>query len=652
MRRTTPFLLLLALITPSMACQDDGDADANSLGGGKSNPGNSPVHQEPPVVDDVNNVATAFRPERPTGLPVFDPDADAPRTRPVGSEDVIALSNNIAVASDATTDSVYFVDLENEALAHAVRLAEGSWPGRLAPSSQGAYVILQGTGEVVHINSDGDIDMRASACRAPRGIAADPVRQKLWVACASSELVSFDPESLEMQETFFIESDLRDVIATDRGIFVSRFRAAEILRIDPETGSIATRASAPKVKITDTSPEAIVSPTTNTLWRISKGQGDTILMAYQQTSDQRLVVVEKTDGGPGSHHSTGYGETFGRCTSGALFSAQAIISAKEDGSFAMSEGSCMFGALPVDIDADPCNAPLVTMAAPLASEDLANGRQPTPPPPGACAARVAIDPTHQLLASTFDANLNRQLTLVRHEQLYLAAGGASGQNKITLETASPPHPGHHLFHMNSGIGMACASCHPEGGDDGHLWRFERLRFSEDGKATQTPFDRRTQNLRAGIEGKLHWDGEFEDIDGLMSDVFTERMGGFELIHQDAVAIEDWLTQLEPEPGVTLPLEQQALLERGAELFDSAGCAECHSGEMLTDYQFYDVGTGGMRKTPTLRGIAQRNRIMSDGCATSLVQRFNPDCGGGDMHGTTSTLSGEDKDALIAYLETL
>jgi hypothetical protein len=44
--------------------------------------------------------------------------------------------------------------------------------------------------------------------------------------------------------------------------------------------------------------------------------------------------------------------------------------------------------------------------------------------------------------------------------------------------------------------------------------------------------------------------------------------------------------------------------------------------------------------------------MHDGCASSLRQRFDAVCGGGDAHGHTSQLSASELDDLGAYLETL
>jgi cytochrome c peroxidase len=54
----------------------------------------------------------------------------------------------------------------------------------------------------------------------------------------------------------------------------------------------------------------------------------------------------------------------------------------------------------------------------------------------------------------------------------------------------------------------------------------------------------------------------------------------------------------------------------------------------------------------LRNLQVRAPYMHDGCATTLKDRFDPNCGGGDKHGVTSHLTPAEIDDLVAYLETL
>jgi hypothetical protein len=44
--------------------------------------------------------------------------------------------------------------------------------------------------------------------------------------------------------------------------------------------------------------------------------------------------------------------------------------------------------------------------------------------------------------------------------------------------------------------------------------------------------------------------------------------------------------------------------------------------------------------------------LHDGCAATLRGRFDPACGGGDLHGKTSQLNEAQIGDLLAYLESL
>ena len=94
--------------------------------------------------------------------------------------------------------------------------------------------------------------------------------------------------------------------------------------------------------------------------------------------------------------------------------------------------------------------------------------------------------------------------------------------------------------------------------------------------------------------------------------------------------------------------------RGQPVFTDSmhGCAVCHSGSQLTNNRInVDVGTGGMFKIPSLVGLAYTAPYLHDGCAATLADRFGS-CGGGDLHGVTSTLTQAQLADLVAYLDSL
>lgn len=202
--------------------------------------------------------------------------------------------------------------------------------------------------------------------------------------------------------------------------------------------------------------------------------------------------------------------------------------------------------------------------------------------------------------------------------------------------------GHRVFHSNSGAGLACASCHPEGGEDGRVWQFAKIG------------SRRTQTLRGGIlaTAPFHWDGDFTDLSKLMTEVFSKRMQGPPLPPAMVETLGRWLDAQAPLPKS--PSSPDAVA-RGRALFHDArvACSTCHTGALLTNNQAADVGTGRPLQVPSLRGIAERAPFMHDGCAPTLRDRFtNPACSGGDRHGVVSHLTREQVSDLVSYMESL
>jgi cytochrome c peroxidase len=97
-------------------------------------------------------------------------------------------------------------------------------------------------------------------------------------------------------------------------------------------------------------------------------------------------------------------------------------------------------------------------------------------------------------------------------------------------------------------------------------------------------------------------------------------------------------------------------KRGAEVFQRAGCAECHAGALFTDMQFHNVGIGmeapepdlgrfktsneekdkGAFKTPTLRDITDSAPYFHDGSAATLEEAVDLMLGGGKPNPWLST----------------
>ena len=238
-------------------------------------------------------------------------------------------------------------------------------------------------------------------------------------------------------------------------------------------------------------------------------------------------------------------------------------------------------------------------------------------------------------------------------------GVAFADNELVIQTRSPSaillpgrdisvqlgiagkETGHQLFHHAPNGPIACASCHPDGREDGHVWT-----FAEAGP-------RRTQAMRMPLSDTLplHWEGDMSDISAIMDEVFVHRMGGQKVDTDSKDAIATWLDGLSPLPPVRDP--NDPAVERGKAVFERSdtACGTCHSGPLFTNNRNEDVGKGEALQVPSLLGVAWRLPLMHDGCAMTLRDRFDPVCGGYN-HGNIGALSEGDIDDLVAYLESL
>jgi hypothetical protein len=207
---------------------------------------------------------------------------------------------------------------------------------------------------------------------------------------------------------------------------------------------------------------------------------------------------------------------------------------------------------------------------------------------------------------------------------------------VLLGDPLPADPGHEAFHASTGLGLACASCHPEGAEDGRVWQFEEGR-------------RRTQPLYGGVlsTAPFHWGGELVSLDTIIDEVFVTRMGG-SLADMDREGLATWLDGI-PAP-VGMEAGEPASIEHGRELFAARGCDSCHSGPHFTDNRSHYVGTGGRMQTPMLLGLGERAPYLHDGCAQELGDRFDRCHTPG--HGNVAALSTADVDDLVDYLRTL
>ncbi len=548
-------------------------------------------------------------------------------------------SKDIAVAADPDRDLVWLVDLNDNSVSQ-VALTEGDEPGRVVEDGNGRiHVALRRGGAVATIDlASGKVVSRTPVCAAPRGIAFDAKANVLQVACAGGELVTLPAGGGKATRVIKnLGKDLRDVIVSGDHLVVSRFRSAELLVLDSDGKAVS--AQKPPGIANNLNPEENFgqsSFTATVAYRVVPMATGGFAMVHQR-SLVNAVTIEQ----PG-----GYGSSGGGCDGGIVHSGVTIFS--DAGTPNLGATPAFPGAaLPVDIAVDASSGSIAMVAAgsdlviKTSPSGLANGSSDTV----LCSTQHETIPVPgEPVAVAFWHG--RLLTQTRQPATLQFVG--EGAAPIILPGVDMGDTGHDLFHRSASAtnGLACASCHPEGREDGHVWRFTEIGA------------RRTQTLGGHVleTAPFHWDGDMADMNEIMSEVFVHRMGGAEQGPRHSKVLQNWIGSLDAFPPST-PTAPQTSIDHGKALFNDAkvACASCHGGEHFTNNANSDVGTSKAFQVPTLVGIAARAPFMHDGCAPTLRDRFAPgndQCTGGDKHGVTSQLSSEDIDDLVNYLETL
>jgi mono/diheme cytochrome c family protein len=547
-----------------------------------------------------------------------------------GGNLIVTHDGRHAIIADADRDRMVSVDLATGDTKEAALLA-GDEPGRLVEDAAGRiHVALRRGGAVVTFDGSLAQIARRPVCPEPRGIAVDG--DSIDVACSTGELVTLPAAGGDATRTLHLDRDLRDVLVVGGQLYVTRFRTAELLAIDA-TGAVSSRVTPPLVTRPDPqgpelgSGSGTIDAVPDVAWRTIALADGTLVMSHQRVL---RTILHTTSGGYG-----------GMCDGGPVEDALTVI---RPGQAPLAVQTTLDGALPVDIAASPDGTMLaVAVAGALDVQSVPVGALATPDD-DQCKGNFMSNPgtADDLGAPTSVAYAPDGTLLV----YYPALPALVAHSGVTAKTFVLPgdlgyDSGRALFHQQTFLGLACASCHPEGRDDGQVWQFD------------SEGSRRTQSLAGRIldRGPYHWSGDMADLPTLMDLVFAERMAGGPVSRSQHLSLGPWLDRV-PAPQPPVPADQAAV-DRGRALFQSSdvGCGTCHSGPLFTNHTLVDVGTGGTFKVPSLLGVAARPPFMHDGCAATLADRFGA-CGGGDHHGHTSQLTPVQVSDLIAYLESI
>lgn len=602
-------------------------------------------------------------------LPPEAPPAAAAAVHPVSGGTLLVLRDGrTAMASDPDRDRIFVADLVTQTLKAEVKLETGAEPGRLVEDGDGlVHVALRSGGAIVTVNpKNGSIVNRRSLCAAPRGLAFDAAKNLVHVACAGGELVSIGPVAAAPSRTLRLDRDLRDVVVQGDRLLVSTFRKSELLvvgdtgvaqRVTPGRthavfNTFSRKERPPTVGGGGAAIEEGASASPAVAWRLVPAPGGRVMMLHQRGVDDEIG----TDPGAYSNGTTCAGIV------------ESVVSAYDAATGQMRSGRAMANTVgAVDMAVSPSGHMVAVVRVgeavrqqrlqffsdgqvtdPSKPEDPCVGGTtttdgmdvPVDPPVDSDGLPVPIayyPPNGEVVAVAFDPRGN---VVVQSREPATLEILTQRSKAIVLSSESRADPGHDRFHTATRGLVACVSCHAEGGEDGRLWHFVGIG------------PRRTQSLRGGImdTAPFHWGGELRNLDHLMHDVFQGRMGGEPVDRAGVEVLARWLDRI---PAIkSAPVSDTSALGRGQVLFATTGCASCHNGKHYTNSTTYDVGTGGMFQVPQLGSLAYRAPFMHNGCAATLADRFGGKCGGDDRHGTTSKLTPDQINDLVAYLETL
>lgn len=616
-----------------------------------------------------------------------------------GGTMTVTADGTRAVISDPDRDRIVQVDLRTEKISSETALQTGDEPGRVVEDAAGRlHVGLRRGGALLTLDASGAILDRRTACPEPRGVAYDPASDRVHVACSGGELVTFPASGGDAVRSIRVERDLRDVIVTAQGLKLTKFRTAEVLTLDA-SGQIIARVLPPPVPRFDfgggidlgggggAPMDGSFPAPASTAWRTIALSDGRLVMSHQRRA--KNILDSESPGGYG-----------GECGGGPIEDAVTVIPPDGTGAGPMPVARIGRGALPVDIavsrsgdklavatagsrkvtvvstsvalsmpDEDKCEPP-----EPMPCEDLPPGDDAPPPPSGGGGSGTTggapdigiccedkdrdgrcddddddedddMDEGGERLGPPTSLGWTPAGDLLVYypeaPAIVVRTQGTDFAHRIDLPGGAANDAGRNVFHRQTSIGISCASCHPEGRDDGITWL-----FASDGP-------RRTQSLAGSIleRAPYHWKGDEASLPVLLDDVFAKRMSGGVLTEREKVALGPWLNRIAapaPSPG------DPAAVERGRVLFEapSVGCVSCHNGALFTNNLMFDVGTGGQFKVPSLLGLANRGPFLHTGCAPTLMDRFTTCAGPAGVHGDTSKLTAAQLADLVTYLESL
>jgi DNA-binding beta-propeller fold protein YncE len=555
---------------------------------------------------------------------------------------IVALDARRLAVVDRDQGSVSLVD--GDSLEPLARIDVGEDPRALLVAAERLWVLVRRGGELVELaRDDGRVLRRQSVCAGPTALAETP-QGSLLVACEwDGRVVSVDPSSLAVRDVAELMMRPVAVAAAGDAVLVLEGQGSLVRVADGSEARVSLVPTADSTRPALTRMQAH-HPSAMAL----SEDGRTVAVSFE--------LVNPSGEGNGEPVVDDYGSVAdGRPKINPalrLFSTSDLSEREAPSTYARYDGDL----------AARCNGPSAVVmldeghaiVAHRSSSDLAvvrlggsaDDRLSTVHAVGDGPAGVAID-RRRGIAWSDDAlggtisrvELATGVVTRRVRDLPPGASSMAVQGRRSFFDSTNPH-------LSPAGVVACATCHPDGGDDGTVWFI---------RSPTIPAKRRvTPHLaNAGAAtAPYHWDGGLADRTTLVYSTITNLMAGDALL-VDGDAIAAYLDELVKAP--VPPAGDAMAIARGSALFD-ANCAGCHAPPLYTDRQRHAIAAAPsegpdalpMADTPALRGLFLRARFLHDGRASSLEDLLSRD----DLVGHGAALGGQDRINLASFLRSL
>lgn len=565
----------------------------------------------------------------------------------------VSRDGKLAVAGNPEADRLYFFQIDPPVLLNTVRLQSNTgevWePGRIVEGSAGQFaVVARSMGSILLFDRSGKKLATQRVCTEPRGLAAVQSKSEgelLYVACASGDLVKLQLADLKPLSVKHLPvDDLRDIVVMSRTqeLAISRFRSSQILQLSAEGELLNSGKPVKPATITQyprNFPGPFVSDARVARRLISTRQGEVFLLHQEHLTTPVPIYYKCPD--------------YPNCPAGILPTLSIL---RDDFSF----GGRMIlpnAALALDVAVSFDGAQFLVVAAgnvafpsydapkrgsllmgnigdlSAAGTDLLQAVNMN----GLTFKPIAVAPLGPSAPSDFVV-----LTRGKDPSLYRIAGKDKKVSLLAkLDDQLPVDPGMEMFHAATPAGLTCASCHAEGGDDGHVWT--RL-------PNNRPEARRTKSLLGGLlaSAPFRWDGSHPDaVELSKEDIDNMGVRLSSAADPQVRKMVDWINEVPAAWPQSTWKDAQAQAAAGGEIFKARRCGSCHDNPK--------VMTSGalVIKVPRLVGVGSRAPYYHSGCAADLKHALDGSCAANDASGGSHDgLTADEQQQLAAYLLTL